>query len=327
MFFVLKLIIGVIIFAVILSIAGIGYFVLSDDNGPIPPDDGTDEPDNGSEQENPEYAIKITAPNNPYNIPSDGDQYGGYGYIKPNTRIYGTDVDQVKKISFKWKNTEYGKRNIDSSSDKWTVIDEYNIDISDYILIERLASGEHTLEIKIYDNSNNMLDTTDLEVVIPDYWIYPWDSREDNRPSDFEDGDYYYKFRRVYQTEIPSKEYKYLHGEVHRVKGKFLMDTTQSGEWYININIWNYETEKWYIWAESHLHTGYGWYDIDRQINGGDVYGLWISFAGDNIYNVNGFVGDIYVKPGTYYYQQTPLQMLLNIFDRDSFDNCPMADI
>ena len=320
----------VVIIAVLLVLLGLGlYIAVSGDNGLIPPYDGPEDGDPDSGDDTPSdqvsVAISITAPNNPYTIPSSGDYYGGYYSIRVFGRIYGLNASSVTSVYAKWKDTNYGPW-IDNSLSK---VDDYNYDFEIPVLIQRLGTGKHLLTVKAKDTSNNwvrlnqVLVEATLEVNIPSSWIYHWDSRNPVKTDCAYDYSSSYGFCFPYQIESDDSNWYYLEGKISRVTGQVQVDMGLNNRIYLHI--WDGYDGQWIPRIERFDVPDTGW-SQDFDISFDPIWGNEIAFSNAECDDVDGFVGDVYIKPGTLDKNINPLSFLLNLFNTDSQDKVPLME-
>ena len=314
-----KLALGIVAIIIIIAVVLSTIFVVGTDIGPILPDDG----DNGEDQDSSIADIRIDYPAS-CSIPKKGPWYS----IDVEGSIYGTNIDVVSKVIVAWHTgIDYGKQEISSSN--FDQYDQYNAIWNTDMLIERLGSGEHTLTARAADSSGTVLSQDYVIITIPEYYIYEWDSDNPKYSGGYEDGSYYYKIGMSFKSSYPNVEWAWLRGEIIKVKGKVHVSTYTGGTSELWANFWNPSTESWNTVKKGIVTNGEGWVDID--INTNNQFASWISFAGVSVDGqgappcdtVDGFKGEVWVKPGTINYQQSPLEIVMSIFGGDSFDNPP----
>jgi len=318
-------IILVVIIVILLILSGIGvYIAVSGETGPIPSDDGYD--DNGDD--NPNVALSIINPgSNPYYVPETGCTHGKYYSILVEVQIYGTEANRVNNMAFEWVNVDYGKTVLGSGTSKWDKIDEYNIKVYENVLIQRLGKGTHTLKITAGRNNDKLSDIT-LDVVIPDHWVYYWDSR-DPVDTDYEwnDKDYFYGFEFPYETNEETNSEAWLSGWILRVKGQIYTIHDNCDDKTVYFYIWDGVSGKWKTIKEDVPSACNGWstaFDIDVLAEHGSyAWGNEIGFSTPQGETCDGFVGEIWIEPGTVVNNVNPLEFLMSFLNGDSQSNPP----
>ena len=313
-----KIIIGAIIIIVVLIISSLAIVQVASDKGVIPPFTGEEpvNPDsgNGAGDSTVTYEIRFDTPNTAtFNVPDSNNFWA----IPITGTVYGTEISKVKYIKCSWHDDIAWARTIgsvppvDGEILVTNIYDNNNIRWKTDMLIYQLGSGEHLLKAYALDSVYNVLAEASVIIVIPSNWKYGYDSRDSQDTGTFEQGSYYYQFCMPYKqtssVEMWTSDTHWLMGNVIKIEGKIHVTVTSNDPYNIWCNIWNSVTSSWTTVKKDITVQGVGWFDVSITCN---AWGSWISFAGSTAYKVDGFVGHIYVKPGTYFYNQNALEFL-----------------
>ena len=338
--------IGIILIVCILILGGLAFVVIGGE-GVIPSDDNDNpNPDSGdTNPDDPQYDVKFTLPSQAETTLSKKGVDGNYGFLPVEGMVYGTKTDQVKNIRVFWHNgIDYSNKLLTVGGNGVQKIDEYNLKFETDMKIGRLGTGSHTLGVKTFDTVGNVLSEASVNIVIPDYWIYEWDSRNPvKNDAVINNNDYFYGFSMPYKYE---GSWYYLQGDMIRIKGKVYVGLYEGDcgvpftSWrHLWLDIWNPDTNTWIVENKdvSVDHTDeygscpgllYRWDDVDVSIS--STYGDCIGFAGSkgHVQNdvVEEFVGEVWVKPGTINHGQSPLDIIFSLFSNNDFDNIPHAN-
>jgi len=346
-------IIIVILIAIILT--GAIAFIVIGQEGIIPPYDEED-PDPDSGDDNPDVAIRIDTPSQAsYAI----EETGCYSHVRVDGTVYGTEPTIVDSVELCWHDCiSYGKKTLFSSDQNFYKYDNYNYRWKTDMVIGRLGSGSHILRAKAMSGPEVIAEAT-VNIIIPEKWVYGWDSRnprkEDAVYRGVDGGPYFYGFTFPFKhiDVNDNEQWRYLSGEIIRVKGQVhagLATACNYGNekrWCTRdlwLEAWNSNIQKWAVIDQtvsiSVCTDGTGcenpgtwntmetWTDVDKTVN--NVWCNEIGFAGcifgpeygdGNIMDVvDGFVGEVWIKPGTINYQQNALDFLLSMFPQDQDD-------
>ena len=314
-----KIIIGLIAIVIIITlvVVGVAYVGGTDTGPPILPDGTT--PDDTTPDDTPIAEINIDYPAN-----CTISKKGPWHSIDVEGTIYGANIGIVSKVIVAWHTgIAYGKQEISSSS--FDQYDQYNTLWITTMLIDRLGSGDHTLTVKAIDSSGDTVSQDNIIVTIPEYYIYEWNSNNPRRGDSAYPSNGYYGFTFPYKSD--DGEWFWLDGEILKVKGQVHRTWASGwdhGSFKLWLDIWNGHTDTWTI-ASKDVFVGelaIGWLDVDVSVS--NVWGNSLGFAGTiDVDIVDGFIGEVWIKPGTIYYQQSPLEFVMSIFGGDSFDNPP----
>ena len=337
----MKIFIGIMLIT-ILIISGIGvYFVLGDDSGPIPPyeGDGQSDPDSGdTNDEGINYAVKFITPTGNYNIPGTGVPEGKFAFIPITVRAYGLDVSDIQYFTFEWVGESYARETAQVDTILCKKIDEYNIDAHQRILIQKLGAGKHLLRVRIWNRVYNIWANegfkaeAQIEINVPSFWVYHWDSRNPVLESEvyrgYDGGKYFYGFTFPFYAEDSYDDYSqlyFLEGKICRVKGQIKtrinMCEDLESKLYAWYDIWDGVAKEWTVINENVPATCNGWTEeFEIQSN---HWGNEIGFALRRYDIVEGFIGEVHVKPGTIFKGESPLDFVLKLFNGDSRTNPP----
>ena len=344
-----KLIIGIaIIIILVISMIGI-IFVGS--GGLIPPDGGED-PNN-----EPDSRVYFTEPINEYEIPYTGPWH------HVDIELSLNEVTEGYFVELLWHgNLDWAKKSIDVFENTDTI--RTNMEIT------RLGTGIHSLKAKLYDDNNVLVDESVINIEVPDYYVYNWDSEDNDFPNDvwigINGGTWFYGFTFPYMQD--GSKY-YLRGEISRVQGEvhvgFPVFCNSYGEMEhgcshdLWLDLWNTELDEWFVvhkdnrvsvckdntdtnylnpdpcdW-EMEYQRVYGWYPVDSSFDA--QWGNEIGYAGCciDVYEpndpnddvVDGFIGTVWIKPGTQMYDVDPLTQFFNWIDGKGNQNKPPRPI
>lgn len=354
--------IGAILICLLLVVGFISYIVISEDTSPIPPYDGDEDsnPDsgNGADDNQVTVAVKITAPSSdPYYIPETGCEYGKFAYMRIEGYVYGLNATKAKYMCIEWAGTDYSRSIMTypyyvTERNFWKKVDDYNTQFREHMLIQRLATGSHLLKVKVYDKKGgSLLAEASLEVVIPQYWKYHWDYRNPAREDAVWHGDpnycsltdkWSYAFifpYRPFPTLFPDEWY-YLEGKIVKAVGQLYVKINcdyrqQIGrDVYVETTLYDGAAGKWYPYSDFDKISVpcNGWsnsFEVNYHGRWGNEIGFtaWCNSNMGTSDIVYGFVGDVYVVPGTQFKDMSPLSILMSFFTPDEKLYPPLPDI
>lgn len=309
-----KIIIGAILIVLVLLVSSIFIFVGG--SNPILPD-------NPFFPHNPDTYIVITSPLDSYTVPETGP----WGKILVKGTLEKTEINgkTVSKIVVNWHNNiEYGRQEFTPTTNWQALMD-----------INRLGSGYHSLQARAVSSTGELLTNYTIRICIPDKYIYEIDSTNLEFPNDFENYGYALSFSFPYPPpdDIAHFGSEYLKGKVIKIKGLVHVTlnpditttwpTPQRDLW---VDVWNGQTQQWVVVSETAHISGDGWKDIDADCL--NTWGTWICVAGatgsgGRADTVDGFKGEVWIQPGTYEYNVSPLEILSGFFIKGDIGSPP----
>jgi hypothetical protein len=324
-----KIILGVIILIVVILISVSAVFFISTETNLIP---GNDEPGSSEPDSNPDtdvndvtIGIRFDEPSSDYSIP----EVTNYHSIPIKGTVYGTNLNKIYVLCFCWHdNIEYGRIfvGLGETADlaKCVRYDDYNYIWETRMFIMQLGSGNHVLRARALDQDSNVLAEATINIKIPDKYVYRWDSRSPKFSDAYQSGGYYYSFSMPYETFFTPEPRTDLQGNIIKVKGQVHVNTYKGWPDVVELKLWNGYTKKWTTVPNTFIHVqGTGWFDID--VNCNEKFASWISFVGPSTIIIDGFVGEVWVAPGTVNPSVSVLDILMGGLFND-FDNPPYSE-
>jgi len=303
-----------------------GYFL--NNQTPIPPDNG-----NGNNNNTTGEYIDITAPIDKYVIPDRNNYHHVHVIMETN------DIKGKHKVQLAWHgDLSYSMRVFEVDGEQT---------FSENMVLGRMSPGSHSLSAKLFKPDGTMIDEDIIHVIVPDYYIYTWDYRDVSicpecvyRGSEY-DGLYKYGFTFPYMQD--GIRY-FLRGEILKVYGMLdvapwvyceCVGDPEGHLLYCNQEIylysWNTEIDEWVTIdkttikadvCDQNCSENCGEYineptEASFIIDVNNVWGNEIAFFGKYHDRIDGFIGELWVQPGTWYYQMSPFQQFLSWFKSD----------